>query len=62
MTPLRSRVKLIPMKKLSLYVFLVLMFCSNSNSDHQVDHWVNLVCKYDDGSGNIEIKFDKKNK
>ena len=48
------------MKKLSLYVFLVLMVCSNSNSDHQVDHWVNLVCKYNDGSGNIEIKFDEK--
>ena len=28
MTPLRSRVKLYPMKKLSLYIFLVLMFCN----------------------------------
>ena len=28
MTPLRSRVKLYPMKKISLYVFLVLMWCN----------------------------------
>jgi hypothetical protein len=48
------------MKKILTILIASMMVCSNSNSDHQVDHWVNLVCKYDDGSGNIEIKFDKK--
>ena len=47
------------MKKIFLYVFLILMFCNVGFADHQVDHWVNLKCKHHDGSGDIEIKFDK---
>ena len=39
---------------------LGLLLSGNAYADHQTDHWVNLICKYSDGSGNFEIKFDKK--
>ena len=35
MTSLRSRVKLYPMKKISLYVFLILMVCGQAFADDQ---------------------------
>ena len=49
------------MKKLLGIVVLGLIFCSKTYADHQADHWINLICNYSDGSGNIEIKFDKNN-
>ena len=49
------------MKKLLGIVVLCLIFFSKTYADHQTDHQINLICNYSDGSGNIEIKFDKNN-
>ena len=49
------------MKKFLAILVLGLFWCNVGFVDHQVDHWVNLKCKHHDGSGDIEIKFDKKN-
>ena len=49
------------MKKLFISILVIcLLLSGNAYADHQTDHWVNLICKYSDGSGNFEIKFDKK--
>ncbi len=45
MTSLRSWVKLIPMKKLSLYIFLVLMFCNVGFAE-------TYICSDDDSTSN----------